>query len=256
MSRSCFSPYLQQFGAVMVLVLLFSLAGCSTFGDRVAPIPAPDSQQSRVEVGGVKFVANSYLDADASKRSFGFDARGAGLLPIMVVVDNQSGSDVRIRGSQTFLIDAQEQAWPLLSTEQANQRVANHVEVGETAKGAGKPGLLLGAAGALAGAAIGVVTGENVAEAAGRGAVLGGAAGALGGGFQRNQRLQGEVRDGLAQRNLRNQRINPGELGYGFLFFPGADEARSATRLRLAVEIGEQSQVIQVPTVPAASGDR
>ena len=165
---------------VLVLALLVLFAGCATHGDRVAPIPAPDSQQSRVELAGVKFAANSYLDADASERAFGFDARGAGLLPVMVVVDNQSAEDVRILGSQTFLIDAREQVWPLLSTEQANQRVASHVEVGETAKGAGRPALLLGAAGALAGAAIGVVTGENVAEAAGKGAVLGGTSGGLG----------------------------------------------------------------------------
>lgn len=256
MNPSCSFPHSRAFWSVVVLALLVLLSGCSTFGDRVAPIPAPDSQQSRVEVAGVKFVANSYLDAEASERAFGFDVRGAGLLPIMVVVDNQSGSDVQILGSQTFLIDAQEQAWPLLSARQANQRVASHVEVGETAKGAGKPALLLGAAGALAGAAIGVVTGENVAEAAGRGAVLGGAAGALGGGFQRHQRFEQDVRDGLAQRNLRNQRIKPGELGYGFLFFPGADEARSAARLRLAVEIGGQSRVIQVPTVPAGSNHK
>lgn len=232
--------------------LLLLSAGCATHGDRVAPIPTPDSQQSRIEVAGAKLMAVAYQDAQRAKRAFGFDARGAGLLPVMLVIDNQSGGDVAIAGSQTFLVDTQAQAWPLLSTEQANQRVRAHVEVGETVSGAGKPALLLGGAGALAGAAIGVVTGGDVAESAAKGAAIGAATGALGGGADRYRRLDREVREGMSRRNLSNQRIRPGELGYGFLFFPGKDEVRSVDHLRLALEIGGQRHIVRVPVALAS----
>ena len=60
----------------------------------------------------------------------------------------------------------------------------------------------------------------------------------------------------MARRYLRNRSIKPGELGYGFLFFPGKDEAQTAARLRLAVEIGGRQHIVQIPTVPAGAGNK
>jgi hypothetical protein len=51
--------------------------------------------------------------------------------------------------AETFLIGRQGQAWPLLSTEQAYERVNGYVDVGETVKGAAKPLGLLGATGTM-----------------------------------------------------------------------------------------------------------
>ena len=135
-----------------------------------------------MEVNGVGLYAEAYLQADAAEQAFGFDIRGAGVVPVRFVLDNQSKGDIEIRGDQTFLIDADRQAWPLLTYDQAYRRVNRHVELGETAKGAAKPAVLLAATGAIVGAAVGVVTGDSAAEGAGRGAAAGAAAGAIIGG--------------------------------------------------------------------------
>ena len=107
--------------------------------------------------------------------------------------------------------------------------------------------MLVLAAGAAAGAAIGVLTGNNVGEAAARGAVLGGTVGAIYGGSHRNKEVGTEIAYDLSQRTLRNERISAGSLAYGFLFFPGMDEAKSAQSLRLSISVKGQQRVVNVP---------
>ncbi len=70
-------------------------------------------------------------------------------MPVRLVLDNQSEGKIEIPGDQTFLINGERQAWPLLTYDQAYRRVNRHVELGETAKGAVKPAVLLATSGAL-----------------------------------------------------------------------------------------------------------
>ncbi len=232
---------------VFLMCVSLMTTSCSFYGEKVAPVPLPSLQNQSVNVDGAMLLAEAYLDEDRAQAAFGFNVRGAGLLPVRVVVDNQSGSEVQLLGTQTFLIDREGQAWPLLTAKQANDRVKSRVSVAETFAGAAIPAFLLGAAGAAAGAAIGVLTGNNVGEAAARGAVLGGAAGAIYGGSTRNKEVGVEVDYDLSQRSLRNEKIKAGTLAYGFLFFPGQDEARSAQSLRLAISVNGQQKVINIP---------
>ncbi len=232
-------------GLVLTLV-----AGCATYGHRVAPIPLPQSQAGHVEVDRVTLTARAYLDPKLAEKRFSFDIRNAGLLPIQVVIDNQSGTDVNIVPSQTFLIDTQQQAWPLLSAQEAYNRVKGKVELGETARGTAKPAVLLGAAGALVGFAIGVVSGRDIGEDIAKGAVIGATAGALAGGAKGYASVSEKIHDDLARRTLRNKPIGPGQLAHGFLFFPGKDEAGSATILRLALRIGGEERVVNIPVLP------
>jgi hypothetical protein len=242
---------LQRFGRIasgaffgwMVAVLA---TGCATYGERVAPIPLPEAQADHVEVAGVKLLAQPYVDKKEAKEVFGFDIRGAGLLPVRFVIDNQSDDTVQVIPGQTLLVDAQGNAWPLLSAEQAYRRVKGKVEVGETFLGAAKPATLLGAAGAVAGFAIGVLTGENLGETTSKGAVLGAAAGAVGGGATRYDSLGSQVSNDLARQSLQNRRVGRGELAYGYLFFPGDKEALSAKTLRLGVRIGATSHIVNL----------
>jgi len=237
---------LRQAGMVILLLAVAAVlgAGCGSYGDRVAPVPLPESRADHVEVDGAKVVATPYVQREAAKAALGFDARGAGLLPVRFVVDNQGNDYLEVRPEQTFLIDREGQAWPLLSSEQAYRRVQGHTELAETAKRAGKPSVLMGAAGALAGLAVGVLTGDDLASSAGKGAVVGGASGAIVGGAAGREEVKERIRRDLARESLRNQRIGPGELAYGYLFFPGKDEARSARELRLGLEIGDRKRVI------------
>lgn len=234
-----------------LLCLTTALPACATYGERVAPVPFPSAQSDHVDINGAKVVARAFAGDKEANQAFGFDIRGAGLFPIRFVIDNQSLSTASVRADQTFLIDTQGQAWPLLTAEQAYQRIRSHVEIGETAKAIGKPAVLLGAAGALAGMAVGIVTGRNVGEITAKGAAVGAAAGALIGGTKRYGELDQEVRQDLLQESLRNERVRPGELAYGYLFFPGKDESKTATAIRLGLEVGNKTHIVMIPFSPS-----
>lgn len=244
-------------GLMKFLVLALSaalLAACSTYGERVAPVPLPESRSNAVDVQGAKVIAQAYVNPDQAKAALGFDARGAGLLPVRFVVDNKSGNEVSVDPRQTFLVDEQGNAWPLLSSDQAYQRVKKNVDIGSTLSGGAKSSVLLGAAGAVAGFAVGVLTGQNIAETAGKGAVAGASVGAIAGSAKANQELGNRIRGDLARESLQNQRVGSGELAYGYLFFPGKNEAKSAKSLRLALKVGGKLHVVSVPLEQQAGG--
>jgi hypothetical protein len=238
----------------MLLLSLFVLAGCASYGHRVSPVPLPGTQPEHVTVNDVEMLAVAFLDAKTAEDRFGFDVRGSGLLPVQLIIDNQGMQKVSINSEQTFLIDQSGQAWPILSAEEAYQRVKGHVEMGETAKGTVKPAVLLGAAGALAGFAVGIISGQDIGESVGKGAVLGGTVGALAGGTAAYATASEKIRTDLAQRKLSNRPVEPGQLAYGFLFFPGRKEATSVQQLRLAITIGQELHVLNLllanPSVP------
>jgi hypothetical protein len=95
----------------------------------------------------------------------------------------------------------------------------------------------------LVGAAIGILSGQNVGDAALKGAALGGAGGAVIGGGQElgSEESTRQIASDLANKELENKMIQPGNLGRGFLFFPG--EAPSAAALRLQLKELRSGQV-------------
>lgn len=237
----------KRLGWFAALLSMFSLATGCTYQDRVAPLNLPDAKNGGIVVGdGLKISALAFSDDEAAKQAFGFGARNAGLLPVQLTLQNDSPEKVKINPEQTFLIDNNNRAWPILTLEKTYQRTSGHVDLGETAKGAGKPALLMGAAGALAGLAVGVVTGKNVGEAMGTGAVIGAAGGAIIGGAKSYSESGEKIRDDLATKSLRNQTILPHQIAYGVLFFPGiqGEEADGVKELRLSITIGNTSQVV------------
>lgn len=243
----------KRLGWLITLFSVLSLAGGCTYKDRVAPLNLPDTQNGGIVVGdGLKLSALAFHSDESAQQAFGFGARKAGLLPVQLTLQNDSSNRVRINPEQTFLIDNQNRAWPILSLEKTYQRTSGHVDIGETAKGATKPALLMGAAGALAGLAVGIVTGQNVGEAMGKGAVLGAAGGAIVGGAKSYGDSGDKIRDDLAAKTLRNEIILPHQIAYGVLFFPGipGEEADGAKELRLSLTIGNTPQVVVLyPTI-------
>ncbi|MCL7419452.1 MAG: hypothetical protein M8364_00910 [Methylobacter sp.] len=223
------------------------LAGCSTYKERVSPVLLPSASVGHINIRGARIAATSYVDEKKAKSVFGYDVRGMGLLPVRLVIDNQSREEVNLQSQQTFLIDNLGQAWPLLTIDQAYRRVSEDVEFGETLKGTLRPSALMGAAGALAGLAIGIISGGNIGDTTGKGAMAGAAAGALYGGATTHDEYGQQILNDLARYSLRTERISPGELAYGYLFFPGRDEARSAKALRLGVMFGKDMQVMTLP---------
>lgn len=238
----------------VLMPLIIIMAGCATYGEHVAPVPLPSAQQGAVNVNGARIVARAFVDPKAAEQAFGFDIRGAGLLPVQLVIDNQSGQTIAVQPQQTLLVDQQSNAWPLLSVDQAEERVRSTVAPGESIKAGAKTSLLTGLAGAVAGAAIGIVTGSNIGLSTGKGAAAGAAIGAIGGGASRYSKVGQDVRRDLEQSSLENQVIANGELAHGYLFFPGKEEASTAQSLRLALRIGQETHIVNIPVSLPASG--
>ncbi len=267
-------PILIPAGRRALVLICALLASCTTYDDRIPPVPLPALSRNHADVNGARVAAEAYADPDQAERAFGFDIRDAGLLPVRLIIDNQSTSVVMVNPQQTFLIDREGQAWPLLTGEQAYNRVASAVHVGTLVGNASRGGVWGASAGALTSFAIGLILGgglsNNLAEDAAFGsplwvemmrtlrlsnnlaehAAFGAGVGAFVGGRQDTLGLEDRIRRDLISKSLRNQRLQPGELAYGYLFFPGKDEARSASALRIGLELDGYPEVVSLPLRP------
>ena len=231
---------------VVVLILsifLVFLTACATYKRKPLPFKAPSAYDNATEVVGALVGAEAFVDRRATKEAFGFDIRGAGMLPVQVVFDNQGPHPLKIDVAQAFLEDAEGNLWPILDREIAYERATKYSQTKKIFKEGAYGGFLGATAGALIGAAVGIVIGENVAEAAGKGAAVGAAAGAtLGGikGYTSDDARQAIV-DDLRRKSLENKPVEPTNLAYGYLFFPG--EASSAKQLRMQLIEGDTGAV-------------
>ena len=216
-----------------VLLLPAALLACTFYESREVPFRPPEQLANVQQLGGAKVAAIGYADKAAAKDAFGFDIRSAGLLPVQVVFENLGPERFQVVPEQTFLIDGTGGYWNLLDRRTAYQRVESSSEYGSIVKGGVEKGMWGAVAGALAGAAIGILAGENVGEAAGKGAAIGAAGGAIFGGAQAGATDDAgrQIARDLANKDLENRVIEPGNINRGFLFFPG--EAPSAGQLRL-----------------------
>jgi uncharacterized protein YcfJ len=230
------------FAAYCALIMI--VIACSPYERRVVPFQAPQASPNAIHIDGAVIAARSYVKAGEAEEAFGFDIRGAGILPVQVVFDNKSEHSLMIIAEQTFLVDDDSYVWPILEQSMAYDRLSKHTELGRVVPEGAKRSLLFGAAGAMIGAAIGIVTGTNVAAAAGKGAAVGAVAGAVSGGAQAAidpSEVQSKIREDLRTRALQYRAVRPGELAHGFIFYPG--EARSAKVLRLQIKQVETGKV-------------
>jgi hypothetical protein len=180
--------------------------------------------------------AESFADPKDAEAAFGFDIRASGLMPVQVVIDNQSGQGVEIVSGQTFLIDNTNRYWKILTNREAIERVQKATEGGAIAGGAGKGALLGGSAGALLGLAIGIVSGGNVGSSVVKGGVLGGAGGAVIGGANKagdDRQREAKIADDLRDKGVEGKVMPAEALASGFIFFPG--EVPFAKELRLQI---------------------
>jgi hypothetical protein len=177
--------------------------------------------------------ARAYTDSKAAKDAFGFDVRGAGMLPVQAAFDHKGVKILKINASQTFLEDDEGNLWPVLNDKIAFERVTKYSKTKEVFKGGAYGGFLGATAGALVGGAIGVITGDNVAVAAGKGAAVGAAAGGTMGGIKgyNSKDARRDIVSDLKDNSLENKEIRPGNMSFGIIFFPG--EAKSAKQLRM-----------------------
>ena len=223
-------------GVLIVAALLFFVAACATsYKAKPVPFKTPSSYPNATEVAGATVASQAYADPKKAEEAFGFNIRGAGMLPVQVIFDNQGPHPLKINPGQTFLEDKVGNLWPILNDQLAYERTTKYAQTKQIFKEGAYHGLLGGAAGAIVGAAIGIVSGTNVAAAAGQGAAVGAAGGAVLGGIKgyTEDDANRAIMDDLDKKRLENRQIYSKMLAYGFLFFPG--EAPSAKQLRLQV---------------------
>lgn len=226
----------RYFRIIPVFMLLALFVGCASYETKVLPFKMPAAYPNATEVAGAVIAAQGYSDKKEAEAAFGFDIIGAGVMPVRVIFDNKGRHPIDIVAGQTFLVDAENNLWPVLDERLAYDRINKKTELGRVAPEAGKYGGLAGIAGGVIGAAIGIVSGQNVADAAMKGAALGAAAGITAGGAKgyADTDVQTKIRSDLEKRSLENRSVRPGEIAHGFIFFPG--ESKKATELRIQIK--------------------
>ncbi len=217
-----------------IVIIAVMLVSCSTaYKAKPLPFKTPGAYENSMTVAGADIAARAYTEPGAAKEAFGFDVRGAGILPVQLVFDNRGTHSLEIDPSQTFLEDNEGNLWPVLDRDLAYERATKYAETSEIFREGLYHGFLGAAAGTLIGAAVGIISGDNVAQAAGKGAAAGTAAGALIGGIKGygSKKAERSIMKDLRKKSLKSGPVHSASLAYGFIFFPG--EAKSARQLRL-----------------------
>ena len=220
--------------SIAVLLALVLLASCARYQRQVVPFKMPQGYPNSTTVGGAIVASKSWDDQKEAEAAFGFDIRPE-ILPVQVIFDNKGSHPLEIVSEQTFLIDIDNNAWPVMDAKMAYDRIAKKTELGEVAPNAVKYGALGAVAGGIIGAAIGIVGGQPVGDAAMKGAAAGAATGAVMGGSQgmSDTDVQRQIREDLRNRSLERRAVAPQEIAYGFIFFPGEAKKPQELRLRL-----------------------
>jgi hypothetical protein len=221
---------------LIAFFLLVAVSACTKYERKVVPFQLPAAYPNATEAAEATIAAKAYDGKDEAGNAFGFDIRGAGILPVQVIFDNKGAHSLEILPAQTFLVDEANNLWPILDASLAYDRITKKTEMGNVVPEGAKSGMLAGAAGGIIGAAIGIVTGTNVGEAAAKGAAIGAAAGLTMGGTQglNDNEARSQIRDDLKTRSLEKRAVKPHEIAHGFIFFPG--EAKKSKELRLQLK--------------------
>jgi uncharacterized protein YcfJ len=230
--------------SICLLIIVACLSGCATDESRSVSFKPPQDYANYQNAYGLLVGAESFADSKVAEQAFGFGIRAAGVLPVQVVIDNESGQAVEVVTGQTFLIDETNRYWKILTNREAADRVQKTTDTASITSGAGKGAAYGAAAGTLLGLAIGIVSGKDVGSAVVKGGVLGGAGGAVIGGANKagdDRQRENKIADDLREKGVEGKIMSAESLASGFIFFPG--EATSAKELRLQVKFRGDGRV-------------
>lgn len=228
------------------LIISLILQGCATYEPKVTPFKLPEAYGNMQRVDGAYVAARAWDQEEEAQAAFGFNIIRAGLLPVQVSFDNRGDRTLAIVPSQTFLLNRNQELFPVLSDQEAYDRVSRGTKLQEGVKGVTQGALLGGATGALIGAAVGVVAGRSAGDYALRGLTMGAASGAVLGGARggAENRVPRTITEDLTRHDLKNTPIRPGELADGLILFPR--EAGAPQALRLQLRDQESGQVFSL----------
>ena len=241
----------------LLILPLFLLSACTTYKTQYAGFRPPEGYTNSQTINGLTIGSEAFATRKDAEKAFGFDIKGAGLLPVQVVMENKSGRSIQFEPSQTFLVDNEGRYWNIIPTSIALNRLNESTQMASfIGKGAGKGAILGGLAGTILGAAFGIVSGRNIGEAAARGGAVGAAGGAVIGGTQEGTSGDREYRimDDLRAKSLEGKVIQDSFLANGFIFFPA--EASTAKELRLQYREKETGKVQTINLKFPQKGDK
>jgi len=212
------------------------ITSCQSYKTQVVPFKLPSNYPNMINISGADIAARVFDNKEEAENVFGFDILASGVLPVQIVFDNKGTHKLSIVSNQTFLVDVEDNLWPILDSNIAYERIHSKTKYGPMVTEGTKGAVLAGIAGSAIGAAIGIVTGQNVLESAGKGAALGAAAGLTAGGVKglMDEDAKDTIKKDLQSRNLKNKPINQGEVAHGFIFFPG--ESKKPKELRIQIK--------------------
>ena len=130
-----------------LILAMTSLPACTSYKSQYVSFRPPEAYLNYQVVDGVSLGAEAYPTNDEAEKAFCFDIKGAGLLPVQIVMDNKSGRNLELVPGQTFLVDNENRYWNVVPTNTAIDRLDKSTQLASFfGKGAGK-GAVLGATG-------------------------------------------------------------------------------------------------------------
>lgn len=206
---------------VLTLLCIISLVGCATFKANVTSFRSPADYPNHVNLNGLIIACEVLNTPEASKEQFNVDLNAIGVLPVRLIVKNDSQSEAEIDRSQIFGILADGSMYNTYALHQSIDRIRGS-EIGKgMAAGAVAGAVVLGAAGAGIGAAAG---GDS--NSAGTGAAIGGTVGALSGGAAGADSIAEYIHKEMWYLDWGDKAVYPGYLLNGFIFLPKAEYQR------------------------------
>ncbi|MCX5831604.1 MAG: hypothetical protein NT140_06925 [Deltaproteobacteria bacterium] len=81
---------------LIVIFLLVAVAACTKYERQVVPFQLPAAYPNATEAAEATIAAKAYDGKDEAGNAFGFDIRGAGILPVQVIFDNKGAHSLEI----------------------------------------------------------------------------------------------------------------------------------------------------------------
>ena len=227
----------------LIVLLVLGVVGCATYEYRPVPIKDARSYSDYTTVVGATVAARVWTDPAEAVQDFGFDILRAGVMPVEIVVDNAGPYTLDVNTEQTWVEDSAGDLWEVLPAQVVYDRIDQYVAMGRVGAEAARTSALGVAAGAILGAAIGIITEGDVGRSVVKGAAVGAATGAVVGGARalNDQDAQRRIADDLRSQNLTEKPFLPDTLNHGFLFFPAEIQNPVLVRLELR-EVGTENR--------------
>jgi hypothetical protein len=242
------APKPARFALAALAAFSMILMSCGhSYEYKAIPVRPMSAYPGQASLGDVRFGAQAFYDESAATELFGFNVKGAGVLPVQVLIHNQGSDSIAILEGSTIQ-DEDGNVWQVLPSSVVYDRLDKYTSGSLSAQDGAKRTLLWGLAGAVIGAAVGIAGGTDVGEAAGKGAAVGAAAGAsssiLGIGTGDQADSSGAVHRDFSGRSLDHATVNGGQDASGFLYFPA--EAKRPRFLNLKVSEAGKTQTLRL----------